>query len=215
VTIDDVRITKSLAVLLCVIFVAGLCNGCGSPTDTSKAVDVKTQPSTVAEPSKPELVAGIPLEQKLVGVWLGEAYVDQSLLERKLQTLSPVRQQEILQRAQTFMTTVMAVDFRADGTMENEGEVIPAGGSPIRLGSQGTWQAIESDQNKLLVAVTEQLADGSFSTTNQLYQFYPDGKQVALTVAMDELSSCNPMIIFTRQNLPSTNVAHQGGTTVK
>ncbi len=200
--------------LLTVVSIVGF-SGCGNSTETNQTEYLQPQPAMEPEQPQRDLVAGIPLEQKLVGVWLGEAYLDESRLELKLQTLPPQRQQEILERARTFMTTILAIDFRADGTLENDGEVTPVGGTPIRLGGNGTWRALESNENKLLIETTERLVDGTISTTKQLYRFYPDGRQVALTVEMDELDSCSPMIIFTRQHLSPTNVADQGGTTVK
>jgi hypothetical protein len=215
VSVANLRIYKVLAILsLAAVATVGF-SGCGTSTETNQTE--YSQPKPALEPEQPQrdLVAGVPLDQKLVGVWLGEAYLDESRLELKLQTLPPQQQQEILQRARTFMTTMMAVDFRADGTLENDGEVTPVGGTPIRLGGSGTWRAIESNENKLLIETTEKLADGTISTTKQLYRFYPDGRQVALTIEMDELDGCSPMIIFTRQHLSPTNIADQGGTMVK
>lgn len=189
--------------------------GNGNSPDLPQAVPTSAQPASSQPAStQPDLVAM--QQQKLVGVWLGEAYLDERRLEQKLQSLDAEHQQQMIQRAGTFLTTVMAIDFRADGTMENEGEVTPHGQRPVRLGGQGTWRVIEAQEDRMIVETVEQLPDGSTNAVRQAYRFYPDGKKVAMMISMkDELDTCNPMIIFTRQFLQPTNVAQQPGESVR
>ena len=201
------------------LFICGLLGlhaGCG---ETSNATIKKQTPQPASSSdikSKPDLVAGIQLQQVLVGVWLGEAYLDAKLVEEKLQSLPPQRQQEVVQHARAFLSTVMAIDFRSDGTMENEVELKSLDGQPLREGGTASWRVIEANDDRLLVETSEQLADGTTTVDKQLYRVYPDGNRMALVVLLnDDLGSCNPMIVFARQTPTASSLAEQSATRVK
>ncbi len=192
------------------LLLCGLWTGCGSENGSPRGEQAQSVSAT-SDGTQTELADGN-LEKKLLGVWLGEAVLNEALVEEKLQTLPPERQQLVLNRASSFLSTIMAIEFRADGTMENEIALTPVDGQPLRDGRVGTWKVIEQKADQIVIETAETMADGSVMTSQRLYEVSPDGSQVALRVPMnDELGACQPMILFSRQYLSDSNLAQQPG----
>jgi len=165
------------------------------PTDASQ-VQLKRDSVTSISP------------QLLTGVWLGQASLDREKLQQKIAGLSPPQQQVVAAKATSFLTTVMAMDFRSDGTVENEIEIVSIDGQSLRDGSIGQWKVVESTTDGLMVETAEKLANGSIVTDKMFYRFFDDGNQVAISARVSEdLEGCDTMIVFERRTLLPTNVA--------
>jgi len=186
--------TGAILLSLVVTIVAG----CGSG-DTTGANDHSSQ--AVATSSKSNTVKD-QIHNKLVGVWLGGAYLDESILATKIADFPDEEIDDCLRRAQLFAGTVMAIEFKPDGSLENEIEIIPPGGQPQRERGVGTWQVVQIADEGFVVEVAERHDDGSVSKSQRLYKFYEDGDHFAVSIPLDDvLGECNPLIIFERQDL--------------
>lgn len=144
-----------------------------------------------------------------VGTWLGQAILDETSLEKKLEPLPPAEQERIFVIAQNFMSTVMAMDIRQDGTIESEIEMQPMGEGPIRDSTVGQWRATQVDHDQLSVELAELAADNSTVVIKRDFRFYPDRNAFVMSVPIpDELQGCEAVMIFERQS-PVANVAQQ------
>ena len=189
--------------------------GCGDSA-TSQTPSQPGQPQTNSAESEPDLVATAPFQQKLIGVWLGEAFLDEARLLQKLQSL-PVQQQETtLQLAEEFLSTAIAFDFRSDGSLETDIEITRLDSQPIRDGGAGNWRVLETSSDAALVETTTQLADGSTVTDQRQYHFGADSNRVVIMVDLGvELDGCGPAIVLRRQlvadNVADLNIAERTG----
>jgi hypothetical protein len=221
----EAAVLKSIRGLMLVLCCATLVTvGCARPAEVSTSVEKQTESqSTIQAAATDQQIdnqdstgeAAYPTQ--LIGAWLGEAYLDEVTFEQKFQTIPAERQQAVLNSARTFLTTAMAIEFRPDGSIENEMELTPIGSKAIREGSVGSWRAVEVNENQILIETTTQLADGTIATNSQLFHVYPEGNRLALEVNLPaELGECSPMIILNRQPSPDTNVAElPSGVTTK
>lgn len=150
----------------------------------------------------------------LHGVWLGGATLDETKLQQKLDSLPPAQQQVALAKARSFLSTLMAIEYRKDGTVENDLEIISVDGQLLRDGSVGNWNVVKQSANQVVVETQEQLSDGSTTTDQFVYHFFEDGSGFSLSVQTDDdLDGCDAMMVFERQMLPPTNVASGGSDT--
>ena len=110
--------TKSkLSLLACLTAITIGISGCGK---TDSPADSKTNSETSqTEEALQDQVATISLQQKLTGVWLGAAQLDQAPLQDALNQMPPAERAVTLTKARSFLSTVIAIDFRKDGTVEN------------------------------------------------------------------------------------------------
>lgn len=146
--------------------------------------------------------------EKATGIWLGGAYLDQTKLQELAATKTDAEGQALMQRAQSFLSTVMAIEFAANGEMVNEVEITPHGMQTIVEASAGTWKVVEADAERMVVETETETADGTMAKDQKVYNFYADGNHFALQVPYDEeLNQCEPLIIFERQNIEGTVVA--------
>ena len=149
------------------------------------------------------------LTSMAVGTWLGQASLNEALLEKKLEQLPADEQDRIFVIAQNFMSTEMALDIRQDGTIESEIEMQPMGEGPIREGTTGQWRATQVDHDQLSVELAELAADDSTVTTERDFRFYPDRNAFVMSVPIPpELQGCEAVMFFERQS-PVANVARQ------
>ena len=179
--------------------------GCGSADTESgeQASKTKTPTSQVSESNDLK----VKIREQLVGVWLGAAYIDEASLVSKLEQLPPQESEEILRQAQYFSGTMMAIDFRQDGSLENEIEIIPPNGQPQREQGYGTWKIAQIADEGFVVEIAEEHADGSITKSQKIYRFYEDGDHFAVSIPLDNvLGECNPLIVFERQNLSPKDV---------
>ena len=139
---------------------------------------------------------------------MGKAILDREKYQQKVAQLDPETQKEIGLKAKRFLSIVMAMEFRDNGTVENEVEILSPEGETVRGGSVAQWQVMESKPHGLLVQVQENLPDGNVATGQMYYQFSADRNRIAIKAPVtEELQGCDAMIVFTRHSLPPTNVA--------
>ncbi len=208
--------TKSkLSLLACLTAITIGISGCGK---TDSPADSKTNSETSqTEEALQDQVATISLQQKLTGVWLGAAQLDQAPLQDALNQMPPAERAVTLTKARSFLSTVIAIDFRKDGTVENEMEIVSTNGQVLRDGATGTWSVIESTSEGILVETVEKLSDGTTSKSQTRYRFLTNDNEFAMPVEVgQELAQFNARIVFQRQSLPATNIAENpSGTQTK
>ncbi len=196
--------------------------GCGdvgpvaqsSPT-SNKVESSDDVPSKVVTPVVNEN-PGIDASELLVGTWLGGAYLDGVKLEAVLGNVPAPSRNEIQTHAQNFLTTVMAIDFRNDGSVIHDIEISPQGGRTIRQGSTGTWRVVEKDNRRIVVETVESLADGQSETSRKVCRLYEDGDHFALQIDLPgPLADCNPLLVFARQETGPTSLAEVPGDSSK
>jgi len=98
--------------------------GCSEPTlEQNPTAELKSQ---VAPAPNSAAIAGEtqPNLNELPGIWLGNAVLDQAKLTQKISSLTPAQQELVLAKATSFLSTIMAVEYRSDGTLENDLEMV-------------------------------------------------------------------------------------------
>lgn len=189
--------------------VACMMAGCNS-SDTSGSQETKNEKSAASTQtaSTQSAEASVKQSQKLAGIWLGEALLDEKKFEQRISQLPPQQQQLILAKAQSFLSMVMAIEFRSDGTVENGVEIVSTDGQILRDSSSGVWKVVGAENNDLFVEIQESLSDGTVAKDQKVYSFSADGDRFALAVPVsEELQGCDARLVFQRKQLPSTNVA--------
>ncbi len=188
--------------------------GCsGSEADGKKA---KSAPAQTEAPSAPDKIARGPVEQKLVGSWLGTAYIDESRLAEKLMELDPAKREIMIQRAEHFISTTMAYQFNVDGTMTNEVEIVPPGQAPVVDAVRGRWKVVAVEGLWFQLQNTESLPDGTSVDVAKEFQFYEGHDRMALKVPLGEvLGDCNPLIVFERSRPVGEQTAQTAGRELK
>ncbi len=190
--------------------------GCGTKTTaSSEPGDIGAQEASVAQDSSVVASAtgtsSAPVAltaRSLAGVWLGKAVLDARKLEQRVSQLDPENQKVASAKAKSFLSTVMAMEFRENGTLESEVELISTQGQILRDGSLASWRVLDAKPNGLLVQIQERLADGTIASDQHFYQFSADRNQIAFRVPVSpELRDCDAMVVFERKTLPPTNVA--------
>lgn len=188
-----------LSAIVCLLFG---CSNSNPPSDTDQK-----EPTTQSSMPQDQVATVSPVVQ-LTGVWLGEAAMDEAKFEQKLSQLAPGQQQLTLAKARSFMSMVMAVEFRNDGTVENGVEIVSTDGQVLRDSSIGKWKIVSAENNDFVVEIQETLSDGTIATDQNVYTFLPDGDRFAMSVIVsEELQGCNPMMVFQRKSLQRTNLA--------
>ena len=176
--------------------------GCGS--GDSDNANRNAQPDVHKSAANKSTAVKDRIREQLVGVWLGGAYLDEDLLAQKLKDLTPEESEEILRKAQYFAGTIMAIDFRSDGSLENEIEIVPPNGQPQRERGLGTWKIAQIADSGFVLEIAEEHVDGSITKSQKVYKFYDDGNHFAVSIPLEDLlGECNPLIVFERQDLES------------
>ena len=184
--------------LLMGIACLALATGCAkeeSNGDDSQA-STHTPPQTVA-----------PKQDRLVGVWLGTASIDEAKLQGRLEQLAAGQRDGAKAQAKSFLSTTMAIQYNEDGSVENDLEMVSVDGRLLRDGSTGTWNVVESRDDGLLIETKEILSDGTTATGRFDYQFIEDGKFVVDVPVSEILQGCDATLVFQRQTLSPINVA--------
>ena len=170
--------------------------GCGG--------DSKPTQSESDAPTDQTAQQGTELPQQLVGVWLGDARIDQAQLEAHLATMSPEKQAEARNIVANFLTTVMAMQYTPEGLFENEVEMSINGDPPIRDVSLGTYQVVSATEHELKIKVHEQMADGSSAPGERVIRFSADRNQCEVSVPLGaEFAGVTTKLVFTRQEITS------------
>lgn len=175
--------------------------GCGADSNSAKPGNEATVPDQTAQMMNSGASG---LQQNLVGIWLGDARIDQAELGARLATLTPEKQEEVKNVAANFLTTVMAMQYTENGEFENEVEMSINGGAPIRDVSLGTYQVLSADTNDVRIKVNEQLADGSTTHSERLIRFNADRSQCEVAVPLGaDFAGVTAKLVFTKQEMTS------------
>lgn len=198
------------------IFVTGFlvgALGCSEPTSETSA---KSQTTTLDSQAASETtststnVKTQPTSNDLPGIWLGNAVIDKEKLTQKISSLTPEQQELILAKASSFLSTIMAVEYKPDGTLENDLEMVSMDGQVMRDGSRGNWRVLESRDSGLVIETSETLPDGNIAKTESFLKFFADGNRFVTAVTLGpDLRDCDAMIVFEKQQLTGLNVANQ------
>ena len=198
------------------IFVTGFlvgALGCSEPTSETLA---KSQTTTLDSQAASETtststnVKTQPTSNDLPGIWLGNAVIDKAKLTQKISSLTPEQQELILAKASSFLSTIMAVEYKPDGTLENDLEMVSMDGQVMRDGSRGNWRVLESRDSGLVIETSETLPDGNIAKTESFLKFFADGNRFVTAVTLGpDLRDCDAMIVFEKQQLTGLNVANQ------
>lgn len=206
-------IEKLTPVLFLGLLIAAV--GCGETATTDTAPSnpptgvqsTDQQASAEAAPLAPKAPSA-PTASSLTGAWMGRAVMDQEKLRQKISQLDPETQKDVSLKAKRFLSMAMAMEFRENGTVQNEVEILSTEGKMVRGGSVAQWHVMESSPHALLVQVRERLKDGTISSGKMYYQFSADRNQIAIHAPVtEELQGCDAMIVFNRRTLPPANVA--------
>ena len=104
----------------------------------------------------------------------------------------------------------MAVEYKPDGTLENDLEMVSMDGQVMRDGSRGSWRVLESRDSGLVIETSETLPDGNIAKTESFLKFFADGNRFVTAVTLGpDLRDCDAMIVFEKQQLTGLNVANQ------
>ncbi len=148
-----------------------------------------------------------PANYNLTGHWAGVSYLDETKLKQKYDSLTDPAQKEALVRAaEAFLSLVVAVEYKANGTMESDVEMLSTGGEVVREVVVGTWRVVETKGLKLIVEIQERVPDKTPEPVRKFFQFYEGGDNLATPIeTAAELTELNPLIVFER--LPAAVVA--------
>jgi hypothetical protein len=165
--------------------------------------------STTTESTTPEAKLN---PDRVVGIWLGTAAFNEANLKSKLNSLEEMRQDNVIAQAESFLSTVMAIEFRRDGSFENDLEMVAVDGQPLRDGTQGQWRMVESNGQAFVIETTETSTEGTTSTSQATYQLGQDVNEFSLSVPVTaDLQGCDARLVFKRQLIPVADVA-EGAT---
>ncbi len=198
--------------LIATVLVCMLVSGCAkktstTPTEQSQNPKPSIDATAVVEPKSAEFEK---MRRSLVGIWLGQADIDVDKAQQRMAALEGDDRAQLESLVGDFMTTIMAIDFRDDGTMDSEIELTFGGQDSELEASHGTWKIVDVQQNCVTVATVEQLADGSVEESQQSFEFDEDRNVLVTTVPVQNgLRDLNPRLVFRREFLtpPTDRVA--------
>ncbi len=173
-----------------------------------KEKDKVAQPSSKVPSTVPPLST---TEQKLVGIWFGSAAMQEAQVQRAIDSQADAEtSDQLFASAQFFLSTKMGVEFNADRTMEQNIEVIFEG-EPRQIAGRGTWSVVRQENENVFVEVVEVAEDGTTTTLEWLFQFYPNGDQFVMPAPVaDDLAGFNAVMQFQRiTDLPDARTAAQ------
>ena len=198
-------------VLGCVLSAISLLSlGCGADSNPAKPGAEDREADQTAQTMNSETSH---LDQHLVGIWLGDARIDQAELAARLATLPPQKQTEVKSIAANFLTTVMAMQYTEDGNFENEVEMSINGAAPIRDVSLGTYQVLSATANAVKINVNEQMADGSSANGERLIRFNSDRSQCEVAVPLGaDFAGITAKLVFTKQEMTSVAENPESGS---
>ena len=194
-----------------VLGVISISVGCAEQSaSVSSTDDAQEQgPAAIATGVARKEAPAAPLSQAVVGTWLGQATLDDSVLEKKLEQLPVDEQERVFVIAENFLSTVMAMDVRDNGTIESEVEMQPLGEDPIHDSTVGQWRATQVDRDQLAVELAELAEDNSTVVTKRSFHFSSDRNAFMMSLPIpNELQGCQAVMIFERQSAVA-NVAQR------
>ena len=171
--------------------------GCSQSSPENK----KTEPQDQTGQTDTDQVASMELDSRLFGVWLGRPTLDRKKVESRLADLDPSQREGIEQRVESFMTTLMAMEFTERGTVENDVEM-QIDGKTVRETSVGKWRVTGRTEDSIDIVVEETLRDGTQITTRKTVWLDSSGNQIRFDVPLGEpLESVDSGLIFERKSL--------------
>jgi hypothetical protein len=195
-----------------VLVLAACLTGCGGDGSTPKGEGAQAAPATSSAGSS-QVATG--MEAKIHGLWYGQATLNEALVEERLKNLPQQQQEELILRAQSFLSTMMAIEFLPNGNMENEIGIAPPGEPLMSEARKGTWKIVEKQGNQFVIETTENLPNGESEVNQRLYEISEDGNQIALMVPLNgELGECEPFILMSRTTFKDENLARSPANTV-
>ena len=187
-----------------------LVSGCAKPAAEETAVRSEETSATV------ELAAHVTeevvVEHELVGVWMGAGVLDEQSLSAAMDGLSLETRRQLTAKAQTFIATEMAIEFKADGQMETAVEITSQAGQRESDMGIGTWEASPTiNPGEYRVSSEETQPSGLTFKDYKTYRVSEDGKQLTLLVDLPGLlGQCNPRIMLNRQRKADSVATGQG-----
>ena len=190
----------------CMLAISSGCSSESSPladleikqsADAVPEVDAGSNAGTTAEQGSDQ-----PVSSQLVGVWLGASYFDEAAFAEKLNRLPQEERESAMEQARYFGATVMAISFKADGSMVNQVEILPESGAPHQTPEvSGTWKVVSELGDSFVVETVENFEDGKSEQSQRGFQMY-DRDHFTMQVPMNGiLDGCDPVMVFERQNL--------------
>ncbi len=150
------------------------------------------------------------IDSRLLGVWLGTATIDQQRLKSKMETMSDAEREQVRPIVDSYLSTVMAMQFDDQGTVENDVEM-KLDGRTIRETSVGVYRIVGRNDSSIEIEVREQLEDGTQLTTRKTIRFDADGRRMEFDVPLgDKLDGVGARLVFERQMLESVAADSQG-----
>ena len=192
--------------------VALVVTGCGGSGDSSGGASGSGAGSSgsggastpATAPAETKTSATTNPADRLVGTWLGVAYLEEEKVQAKLASLTDeTARMSLTAQAETFQTMVVGADFSAAGEFTIEAELTPVGGQATRDASSGTWQVKTASGDVLVVVSQEAKADGTTEASEKQYTFVDDSHFVWIPAVSQDLRDCDAMIVFEKQ-VPST-----------
>ena len=205
----------SSARFVAVVLISIMAIGCGQTAtevaDKSPGSQTTT-PDTSTRSADTDPVLQKEMEQALIGVWLGMPQLNQDRLKAKLSTLDADAKTRLMTFVQNFQTTVMAVEYGANGRIYSEIQV-NVDNKPVFEASEGSWTIAGATQDRLSVNTVEELPDGKLSQSLREYTFY-ENRNVMVTgiPTHPELSDLEPQLVFTREDLNEAEAIEARGT---
>ena len=191
---------KSFVSLGLIIFGSCLCGGGCSPSGGDNPAG---EPQDQTGQTNVDQVASMELDSRLIGIWLGTPAIDQDKVRARLADLDESRREGARQRVDVFMSTVMAMEFTEQGTVENDVEM-QIDGKTARETSLGRWRVTGRTADSVNIIVEETLADGTQITTRKTVRIDPSGNQIQFDVPLGEpLEAVDSRLVFKRQVLGS------------
>lgn len=194
-------VVSSLALTGC----SGGDSGAGSGSDSGSSTTQTPTSSAAAQ------------KRELVGTWLGVAYLDDELLEKKRATITdPQTLANFNALVATFESMFVGAEFASDGTFTIEAEVTPAGGERVVQATAGNWSIQTQSGDVIVVNWNEIKEDGSVETENKEYTFLDPTHFVWRPSVSPDLQDCEAMFVFERKDTSaasSSGVATQPSTT--
>ncbi len=184
-------------------------------TVKSQSLELGTKIASTTTPTMTTVEDKLPLDD-LLGIWLGNAVLDKSKLTQKISSLTPEQQELVLAKATSFLSTIMAVEYKSDGTLKNDIEMVSIDGQVMRDGSQGNWRVLKSQVDGLVIETSETLPNGTIAKTESFLKFFANGNRFVTAVTLGpDLQDCDAMIVFEKQLLTGLNIAEQNTDTQK
>ncbi len=170
--------------------------GCANKESEKKKTDEKSENKTaeVQEDFSD-------LEQQLAGIWVGSAWLEEAKVNAILDgDADQGTKNAFITEAEVFLTTIMAIDFKPDGTMEQHVELTLPNGAEDEMIGVGTWEITGRDGERAVLRMVEVNADGTETESQRLVQFSNNGLQFAIPAPVSEsLANCDALIVFDKQ----------------